>query len=783
MGLASGFFPRGKRVIIFRMNWSNTAGNVEKTLERLDALALQTVMMEADLSDLKVLVELSQRVDEIRSLLSGEQPPELALVFDGLSKTFEKFILGQAPRDSSQKAVELLGEAVNLVRDAFGGGFDRKNFDSRFKEFLQALKGTFDVVPEKPAAPAPTTKQERAPETPAPEPPDEAAASGRDDGPESKLVLKDENDVAMFEGFLEESADRVNKIEEYVMALEENPDNADVINALSRLFHSLKETAGFLGMNEMNTLCRDAENLLDNIVKGKVKADRECADIVVAARDALEKGLASVSETLAEGRARLPNFSATVKRLHIGPILELMDRKLFGGANGGEEEPPRLGEILMAKRVVTADQLEEALELKDKPLGQILVDMGAASKTNIEAALQEQQARKAVAVSAIKVDTKKLNTLLELVGELVIAQAIISQSSSLKSEENQKLSKEVVEMAKITGGIQDHVMSLRMVPMHQTFQKMNRLVRDLSRKTGKQVNFVMHGEETEIDKTIVEQLNDPLVHLLRNAVDHGVEPAEERRARRKSTEGTITLAAYHKGGSVIIEVRDDGKGLNLERIKNIAVEKGLLDKNAAYSEEEIRNIIFLPGFSTHKVATDLSGRGVGMDVVRKNVEQLGGKVMLTSVPGGGSTFQIKLPLTMAIVDGMLVRVGGERYIIPTITISESIKPKAEQLSTVADRGEVMNVRGELIPLVRLHELFDVSRERKDVTEGLVIVVGTEREHRGLMVDDLLGQQQVVIKNLDRRLQGIRGFSGSSILGDGFVGLILDVPGIFELASG
>jgi len=779
--LAAGFFPRGKRVIIFRMNGSKKAGNAEKILERLDALALQMAMMEADLSDLKVLVELSQRVDEITSLLSGEQPPELALVFDGLSKTFEMFILGQAPRDSSQKAVGLLGEAVNLVRDAFGGGFDRKNFDSRFKEFLGALKGTFDVVPEKPAAPAP--RQERAPEGPEPEPPVEAAAAGHDDGPESRLVLKDESDVVMFEGFLDESADRVNKIEEYVMALEENPADADIIRSLCGLFHSLKETAGFLGMIEMNALCRDAENLLDNIAKGKVKADRECSDIVVAVRDALETGLASVSETLAEGRARLPNFSATVKRLHIGPILELMDRKLFGGANGGEEEPPRLGEILMAKRVVTADQLEEALELKDKPLGQILVDMGAATKTNIEAALQEQQARKAVAVSAIKVDTKKLNTLLDLVGELVIAQAIISQSGSLKSEENQKLSKEVVEMAKITGGIQDHVMSLRMVPMHQTFQKMNRLVRDLSRKTGKQVNFVMHGEETEIDKTIVEQLNDPLVHLLRNAVDHGVEPAEERRARGKSPEGTITLAAYHKGGSVIIEVRDDGKGLNLERIKNLAVEKGLLDKNAAYSEEEIRNIIFLPGFSTHKVATDLSGRGVGMDVVRKNVEQLGGKVMLTSVPGAGSTFQIKLPLTMAIVDGMLVRVGEERYIIPTITISESIKPKAEQLSTVVDGGEVMNVRGELIPLVRLHELFEVYSERKDVTEGLVIVVGTEREHRGLMVDDLLGQQQVVIKNLDRRLQGIRGFSGSSILGDGLVGLILDVPGIFELASG
>jgi two-component system chemotaxis sensor kinase CheA len=270
--------------------------------------------------------------------------------------------------------------------------------------------------------------------------------------------------------------------------------------------------------------------------------------------------------------------------------------------------------------------------------------------------------------------------------------------------------------------------------------------------------------------------------LLRNAVDHGVESAEDRIAQGKKQEGTITLAAYHKGGNVIIEVKDDGKGLNLERIKQLGIERGLIDKNGTYSDDEIKDLIFLPGFSTHKVATDLSGRGVGMDVVRRNVEQLGGKVVILSEVGKGSTFQIKLPLTMAIVDGMLVQVGEERYIIPTISIHESIKPKLEQLTTAFDAAEVMNVRGELIPLIRLHQLFGIQNARKDITEGLVIIVGTEREHRGLLVDDLLGQQQVVIKNLDKRFHGMMGFSGSSILGDGLVGLILDVAGVFELAA-
>ncbi|MBI3793790.1 MAG: chemotaxis protein CheA [Nitrospinae bacterium] len=751
-----------------------------KLLEKLESLSLQMAMADSTLTDLKTVVELSQSAEEIKGMVAGEKPEELALLFAGLASALEQFMMGGAPADSAATAMELLSEAVNLARDAMDARFDIVKLKPRAEKVLETLKTVFSVVPAPPPA---AKKEEQAPSAESSKPtPAPAKATGSHGGEVkgSSLTLIDENDIVIFEGFVDESTDMVNKIEEYVMALEENPNNADIISSLFRVFHSLKGAAGFLGMNEINTLCHDAENLLDNIRKGKMKVDRECSDIIMAVRDTLEKGLAAISETLGVGKANLPNFTSEIKKLTIEPILELIDRKLFGAS--GDEGAPKLGDILVEKRIVTADQLQEALEKREKPLGEILVEMGATSKANIDSALKEQQSKKAAPVAAIKVDTKKLNTLLELVGELVIAQAIISQSSSLDMEENQKLSKDIGEMAKITNGIQDHIMSLRMVPMHGTFQKMNRLVRDLSRKTGKQVNFAMQGEETEIDKTIVEQLNDPLVHLLRNAVDHGVEAAEDRMAQGKEPEGTVTLAAYHKGGSVIIEVKDDGKGLNLEKIKNLAFERGILDKNGTYTEDEIRDVIFLPGFSTHKVATDLSGRGVGMDVVRRNVESLGGKVLLFSTPGQGSTFQIKLPLTMAIVDGMLVRVGDERYIIPTISISESIKPKPEQLSTVVEKGEVMNVRGELIPLVRLHELFGVEGSRKEVVDGLVIIVGTEKEHRGLMVDDLLGQQQVVIKNLDRRFTGMKGFSGSSILGDGLVGLILDVGGVFDLAS-
>ncbi len=753
------------------------ASNTEAILEKLDELALSCTMADAELTDLSTTVGISQQVDAVKTLVAPLEPKEMWIIFEGLGQVLEKVLLYQLEPHSGPVVVAQIDEAVNLSRDAFGSSYDAANFAGRAASLLALLKDKFGVTPKTPPVVVSATP------TAASKPVPEAAPQHAEVG-SSNIVLIDENDLVIFEGFLEESTEMINKIEEYVMALEENPQNMDIINSLFRVFHSLKGAAGFLGMNEINTLCHDAENLLDNARKGKMTVDREFSDIVMVVRDTLEKGLGAIGETLNEGKKNLPNYTGTVKRLAIEPVLTLIDHKLFGGG-GDEEEPvsPKLGEILLEQRSVTPDQLKKALEQKAKPLGEILVDMGVTSKAEVSAALTTQSAvHKAPVAAAIKVDTKKLNVLLELVGELVISQAIISQNSVLQKDENQKISKDISEMAKITGGIQDHIMSLRMVPLRQTFQKMNRLVRDLSRKTGKGVNFAVYGEETEIDKTIVEQLNDPLVHLLRNAVDHGVESQEERRIAGKAGEGTVTLGAYQKGGNVVIEIKDDGAGLKLEKIRKKAVERGLIDPNRAYTDDELKDLIFLPGFSTHEVATDLSGRGVGMDVVRKNVEGLGGRVDITTAKGKGSTFLVKLPLTMAIVDGMLVKVGDERYIIPTVTISESIQPKPEQLATVTASGEMLNVRGELIPLIRLNQIFRLSDAKTDIHQALVIIVGTEKEKRGLLVDDLLGQQQVVVKNLDKRLQGIKGFSGSSILGDGLVGLILDISSLFELVD-
>jgi len=323
-------------------------------------------------------------------------------------------------------------------------------------------------------------------------------------------------------------------------------------------------------------------------------------------------------------------------------------------------------------------------------------------------------------------------------------------------------------------------MSLRMVPVKQTFQKMARLIRDLSMKSRKKVDLVITGAETELDKNVVEQINDPLVHMIRNAVDHGIETPEERIAAGKAATGCVRLNAFHQGGNIVLEVKDDGKGLDREAVRSKAIEKGLIDAKMKLDDQELFGLIFLPGFSTAKVVTDVSGRGVGMDVVKKNIEKLGGTVAIGSEPGKGSMFTVRLPLTMAILDGMILKVGNERYLLPVIAIKESIKPAQRDITTIQNKGEVVNVRGTLIPLIRLYQLFGETPAVFEPWNAIIIIIENAGKPYGIMVDTIVGQQQVVIKSLKGDFRNVKGISGCSILGDGRVGLILDVKGLVDI---
>lgn len=386
-------------------------------------------------------------------------------------------------------------------------------------------------------------------------------------------------------------------------------------------------------------------------------------------------------------------------------------------------------------------------------------------------------------IPTVRVSTEKLDGLINMVGELVITQAMIAQSEELKGEQNRKLSQSVAQLTRITRELQDMSMSLRMVPLKATFQKMERVVRDVAHKSQKTVRFAVEGEDTEIDRNMVETLNDPLVHMLRNSVDHGIEAPEVRRAAGKPETGTVTLRAYHAAGNVVLEIRDDGNGLDRARILAKAVERGLATPDRELTDNEIYKMIFLPGFSTAKTVTDVSGRGVGLDVVKKNLDTLRGRIDIASAPGRETVFTLRIPLTLAIIDGMLIRVGGQQYLLPTLNVQKAFRPDRSVLFSVQGRGEMARVRERLIPIFRLHDLFKVNDAQQDPTQALLLEVEHEGECCAFLADALLGQQQVVIKSLPAGLGETRGFSGSAILGDGRIGMILDVAGIMDLALG
>ncbi len=385
---------------------------------------------------------------------------------------------------------------------------------------------------------------------------------------------------------------------------------------------------------------------------------------------------------------------------------------------------------------------------------------------------------------SIRVSVEKIDELMNTVGELVITQAMLSQlSEQLEGPVAEKMRGGLAQLERYMRELQETVMRVRMLPINVVFSRFPRMVRDLAQKLGKQIELKLTGEQTELDKTVLEKIGDPLVHLVRNSIDHGIELPAARTAAGKTAAGTVHLDACHRGGNIAVEVTDDGGGLDKDRILAKARDRGLVSGGEELSDEQVYDLIFMPGFSTAEKTTDLSGRGVGMDVVRRNVKELGGSIQLSSARGKGSKFTITLPLTLAIVDGQSVAVGSETYIVPLVSIVESMQLRAADVSRISGRGEVFCFRGYYLPIVRMHELFGVEPRTRVLDEGLVVVAEGEGHQRiGLFVDDLLGQQQVVIKSLEANFGRIDGVSGATILGDGSVALILDIPGLIRKLS-
>jgi two-component system chemotaxis sensor kinase CheA len=442
-----------------------------------------------------------------------------------------------------------------------------------------------------------------------------------------------------------------------------------------------------------------------------------------------------------------------------------------------------IGEILVEKGIVKESDVQEALR-EHKTTGQALVEKGKVAKEVVEKmALAQSQSRKIAKSSTIRVDTDKLDKLVNLVGEMVISVARMSQCASEVNNESitRSLQGAISSLERISRDLQEQVMRVRMVPVEGTFNRFRRVVRDLSYEVGKKIEIRMEGTETELDKNVIEQISDPLKHMIRNSIDHGIEPPDERKNVGKPEVGTIWLKAYQREGNIFIEISDDGRGIDKNKVLAKAVDRGLAEPGRTYADKEIFEMLFAPGLSTAEKVSELSGRGVGMDVVKRNIEDLRGSVEILSETGKGSTFRVKLPLTLAIIDGMMVKVGSEVLTIPLSVIDKSVRPSLAEIKTVEGRGELVDIRGDYIPLVRLYQLFSLPSQKTDPTEALVVVLHGSHNRFGILVDDVLGQTQAVIKSIDKNFKKIEGTSGATILGNGRVSLILDVHSIERMA--
>lgn len=574
--------------------------------------------------------------------------------------------------------------------------------------------------------------------------------------------LPADTDPDLLTEFIAESRELLEKSEAALLALESNPEDDEAVNTVFRAFHTVKGTSGFLGLKLTSELAHLAESLLSRIRNKEIRLVGGYADLSLRSLDMLKKAVASVENALHGAPLEVP---VGYEELN----LILADPEAAGISEESSQEPAPV-------KAAPEPQPEVQEEMDAKP--EAAVDSVVVSNGGLETPMPKRQVaahKDGEFETSIRVNTARLDRLIDMVGELVIAQSMVVQDRRLLDETCHELLRKVTQASKIVRELQDLSMSMRMVPLKGTFQKMQRVARDLARKSGKSVDLVTDDGETEIDRHMVDILNDVLVHMVRNAIDHGIEAPDDRENGGKSRTGTVRLRAFHSGGTVVVEIRDDGRGMNREKILHKAISAGLVEPDKVLTDNEVYNLVFAPGLSTAEKISDVSGRGVGMDVVRKGVETLHGRIDINTAAGVGSTFTVRLPLTLAITDGMLVRVGCERYIIPTISIHLCFRPEPDSISTVSGKGELVMLRGEMMPIFRLHRLFGVESAIEDPSKGLLVVVGDEERRCALLVDELLGQQQVVAKSLTKAVGKISGVSGGAILGDGQVGLILD-PG-------
>lgn len=626
------------------------------------------------------------------------------------------------------------------------------------------------------------------------------------------------------------------EMEERLLGLDIDAADDEALNAIFRCAHSIKGGSGAFGLDYITNFTHVLEALLDAMRENKVLPSREIVDTLLKATDIVTQMVHAAKTNApppdnlgADIKVQLETFAGIKQHNTKSSDYGLFDAEPANTSSefdwridfmpeeslfitGNEpllilRELARLGKTEITTytaRVpeiaylnatscylgwsikLTTSKSEAAIHevfefvsdhcvLKIEPVPAMPALTGVSPRMIKPTVVAEDSGVRTNQTTSIRVDLEKVDRLVNMVGELVITEAMIkAQTRNFPVEQFAGLMRGIDELSQHTRELQEAVMGVRMQPVKTIFSRMPRIVRDIAAQLNKDIRLITSGENTEVDKTVIEQLSDPLMHMIRNSCDHGIEKPDARTQNGKPAQGTIHLSAIHRGGRIIIEIKDDGAGINRERVLAKAREKGLIGADITPSNEEIDNIIFMAGFSTAETVTNVSGRGVGMDVVKRNIEGMGGHVRVTNEPGRGSLFTVSLPLTLAILDGMIVRVGAEHYIIPITSIIETLRPKPEEVRRVEGHSDVINVRGEFVSVIYLHRVFHIQNAQDDPSKALVVLVESNRQKMGLVVDELIGQQQVVIKSLEANADPVEGVSGATILGDGRVSLILEI---------
>lgn len=581
--------------------------------------------------------------------------------------------------------------------------------------------------------------------------------------------------------FLAESQEALEGLDQRFVALEERPDDADLLNEIFRAAHSMKGSAGFLGFTRLVEVAHQAENILNKMRQQEITVERPVIDVILEAMDVIKLLLQDIRETGTDAHVDVSEMSAKLATvLHGRPAGAPPDEQ-----QGGDAASKKIGAILVEDGVITPDQLLEAMaKQEDKPrLGDILVRDKILTEEALDKALRKQGHKPSGADEdqTIRVETKRLDHVMNLVGELVLGRNRMMKLGAgiEQSHEADPLVRELAEtlgrLDLVTTDLQSAVMRTRMLPIRKVLGKFPRMVRDLANKVGKKVTLDLVGEETELDKSVIDEIGDPLVHLVRNSIDHGLETPDERLAAGKPEHGTVRLEAAQEGDRIVIRISDDGRGISLEKVKAKALARGLVTPQelSTWGRREIIALIFQPGFSTAECVSDLSGRGVGMDVVRTNISRINGTVEVDTEEGRGSTVTITLPLTIAIIQALMVGVERQVFAVPLTSVLEAVKLGQGHLKTINGR-EVLTLRDAVLPLLRLSAAYGIPEQDKPRDSGYVVVVSIGERRVGIVVDRLHAQEEVVIKSLGEYLGDIQGVAGATITGEGKVVLILDM---------